>query len=172
MTQCCKKNDVAFIDIIVPHLTHADFSLLCQSLQCDDNGGDSYGCAQRIQASTRARMFSCEVRKFSIWHEDPYGKEWVMDNEYDVERHARRWRIVAEEAATQYPFLRGEGDACFFIHKHEHRGMTGAVVPVGWMMESWLQQRGIPYLCNNRSHGSVYAYNPQERRIVMINDIS
>ncbi len=158
-----RDGSTAFIDILAPHIAQADFMRILQTFGC--YGKEDFSL---IQSSAQVQRFGAEIRKVVFWYRNEGGGVWACESEYAATRPVQWLLAFTEKIADQYPFLRTEGKACFYFHKHEHRGMTYASAIFGWMVESFLQQRGIPYMCRNITYGAIYAYNPQQRRIEII----
>jgi len=160
MLQKKRDSDTARIEIFVPGLGKVDFNRIKQAL------GHQYG--GYYDQGDRVDMFLANFRKVNMWFREgrqgqaevyiPADKLWVAN----AEEHERALK------AGKYPFLKSSGENIFFIHTHDHEGMICNPARIGWMMESLLQQRGIPYLVDNYTLNQEYYYEPAQKRIIPV----
>ena len=147
----------AIIEIVAPNLEPEDIERIQQAL------GYSYGRYDETR-STRMEMFrKADYRKAGIWTKDSEGSTAYLEGESaDVSEIAAGY-IRALEAGNLPIALNTE--PMLVIHKHAHSDQSDQVAQLGWMVESFLQQRGIAYFVNNHVYGASYVYNPESRHI-------
>lgn len=157
-----QSDGVASIDIFVPSLRPEDLDRIKQAFGCED-----YGKYEEYQA-TRPKMFGATYRKVSFWHKDANGEEVMVDNEsYYLEGEIKGYWKALQKGELSLQSTKGR-PISFFIHSHEHHGMTYAPSHIGWMTETLLQQRGIPYFVNNDTYGTSYVYRPDSKKIEVL----
>lgn len=59
----------------------------------------------------------------------------------------------------------GADTSCFYVLTRDHPGMIGNQIHVGWAVESYCQQIGLPYYVENSINASAYVYNPETEQI-------
>ncbi|MFA6446574.1 MAG: hypothetical protein WCW14_05000 [Candidatus Paceibacterota bacterium] len=163
-----RKDVDAWIDIFVPNLNDQDLQRLNQAVGMDYPG--SYGTYTSSEQTSRMSIFGAGYRKVNIWQKLGTGE--VISDESDpywsgsVAMYAKNY---IERFQKETDILKLDNNlSSFLIHSHEHSGMIGNPMLVGWLMESMLQQKGIPYFVNNRTYGAEYVYLPQEQKIRII----
>lgn len=85
----------------------------------------------------------------------------------DYDYTSKQQKTFQEREYPIKPSLPDSGE--FFFCKHDHRDLSRlTTIRFGWMIESLLQQRGIPYIASNGLVREQYAYIPQQQKIQMI----
>jgi hypothetical protein len=126
-----------------------------------------------FEDATRTKMFnSSEYRKVNFWHRDTDGTEMVPADRYShAPKSAHEYEAALNVNKFQVP--KGNGPASLFVRAREHSYCSSSyhVANLGWMVESFFQQRGIPYFVNNYTYGKSYTYNPDMRYIENVQDL-
>jgi hypothetical protein len=116
-------------------------------------------------------MFGADYRKVSFWHKDAAGNTDITEREYPwLEGKTENYMRAYREGKLGLQPIQSSELISFFIHAHEHHGMSYHPAAIGWMTESLLQQRGIPYFVNNDTHDSSYTFNPETKHIERLPD--
>lgn len=166
----------ARIDIFVPELGKDDFQRAAQALGFAEYIGPDWsdvgdlpnipiGMVQN-EATRFNKMFGWLYRKTAIWYRNLEGNFGFSETESDSTKgHAEK----AEEdfLAGKLPLkpTLGEGVGRLFFHKHAHPEQSYDPAHGGWIVESMLQQRGVPYLVNNHVIESTYVYKPSTKTV-------
>lgn len=161
----------AAVEIFAPILPEADLRRAAQALGVSEflEGGWGPNISYADREATRVKMFGqiamSGYRKTAIWLKEADGEEHVIQTENE---HANQSAQAAEKR-----FLSGKlpiaptraRNAKLYVHKHMHPEEVGEVAIFGWMVESMLQQREIPYLVHNATLNQTYAYRPETQKI-------
>lgn len=146
------------INIFAPEINVEDFLRIAEALLEKPNN-------YPLNDGSRYRMFGHMYRKFAIWMRRAVNAETFQDTE------SEDYQIIARKAEED--FLKGllplkpkkRRSPRFYFHQHDHFGLTGLAFMSGWMVESLLQQRGIPYLVDNTVIKKTYVYHPESQSI-------
>lgn len=168
------RHSNAWIDIFAPEINLQDLERLTQAFgfQQDEfyQGTSEVDFYYAEQETTRVKMFGyiyvSGYRKTAIWFRDTRGGKLFGENEgQDVKDWARAAEkdFQAGELPLKPSGRRGIGS--FYFHRHGHHGESFMPASAGWMVESLLQRRDIPYLVNNKAIDEKYVYNPQNQSI-------
>lgn len=160
MLQKNRDSDIARIEIFIPGLGEADFDRIQQAL------GHQYG--GYYEEGERVKMFLASFRKVNMWfRKGKQGQPTIYkENERSLVAGAEQHERVLKTGKNPFPKLVGDNN--FFIHSHDHGGLITNPARIGWLMESLLQQRGIPYVVDNYTLNQQYIYQPDKKRIVLL----
>lgn len=161
------------IDIFVPELTHEEYLKLGEALGFIEKDGSYIWPVRDIgwafDIGTRIKMFSADERKVRMWVCHPDGNESALVTfPYQADDIKRKAKNYTNEFISHYSPLKPTKNiniSRLLVHSHEHSGITHKPALIGWMVESLLQQRGIPYLVDNQTLEKKYYYNPSDKKI-------
>lgn len=160
-----KPQGDATIEVYAPYLKAKEYTELGRSI-----GFTSEEARWRQDPFTgpRSRIFGgiMMARKANIIAKSPRGNVIDFSQSYsDSEKKV--------EHAMELAYLNGDlpiepqsspTRASMFVHKHEHQGMTDPL-SVGHMVESKLQQMGIPYIVYNGYLEQYFHFDPASQKI-------
>ncbi|MBI4039152.1 hypothetical protein HY384_04325 [Candidatus Daviesbacteria bacterium] len=155
------------IRIFVPEVPMQDFPALARAFgleatkqyRAQGYSDDGY------RDGTRVRMFKENERKVDTWFKEPDGKIYLSDAHEGrhtdeigrkYEQRFRRGELPVQARHSSEPVGR--------MYFHTYENAKSINVNRGWMVESWLQQRGLPYITETKLVGS-YTYNPETQSI-------
>ncbi|PIS09459.1 hypothetical protein COT75_01515 [Candidatus Beckwithbacteria bacterium CG10_big_fil_rev_8_21_14_0_10_34_10] len=161
-----KKGEDAWIDIYVPFLGQSDFDCIQQSVGFYEDVWDG---TYDQHFATRTNMFLADYRKTHFWSRNPQGIEFTDRDEYaksQIQELVREYEDRIRQADLSVRDKSKTGT--FLAHSHDHGGLVRNPVSIGWMLESLLQQKGVPYFVHNRILGADYIYNPEINKIEIL----
>jgi hypothetical protein len=157
--QMLNSKGISQLEIFIPNLTVEEFNQIQQSL-----GYCEWGRYEAFHG-TRSNMFHAEYRKVSFLYTDPSGQKEVRANEFDVIEYQVKGYWNKYQKGELGLAVESNGPISFFAHSHEHNGLQRTPALLGWMLETFLQHKNIPYFVSNLSAGKSYFYKPEQRQI-------
>jgi len=162
-----QSTGIAALDIFAPSLSPENFYCFKRAL-----GFSGFLSGYDESDSPRIKMFNSSYRKVSFWHMDENGNEYQYANEH------RAFQSKAEKYMAAYlqrklhlsPEMDGKKPQ-ILICSHDHNDMPSNPASMGWLTETFLQHRGIPYFVNNYTYGTAYVYNPESQHIEFLPEI-
>lgn len=120
----------------------------------------------------RMELFGASYRKAGVLSVSPEGdrqgfliEQGPLDDEFAALAEA------IENGIFPLPRVGTEGTGAIMLSKREHHGLCRDLVRFCWAVESWLQQRGVPYLNVSYHYGWMYYYLPETQRIEKVRPV-
>lgn len=159
-----RSNNPSHLNLFIPNLNPEDLGDFRQSFGLI--GDDP--TLSLLNHATRIRVFNLIIRKMGFSLVGVDGNRADYGGESGVLIQAFQQRIENHSIAGRFTQTFPDNSAVqLFIHKHEHRGMAGDIIRFGTAVETWLQQRRVPYFANNLLYGQDYFYDPSQEKIVI-----
>ncbi len=163
------------VSIYTPRISDANIARqICSSFGIDAEKKDGMEYLDPDNA-TRARLFSdlssgagWLLRKTKFLLRSPDGSTYRIGEGLDNNPGSFDFELRFISDFKGIPAsvnIKGVEDVGFYFRKHEHPCGERDVSHAGWMVESLLQNLGVPYLANNTVADKQYSYNPAEKRI-------
>lgn len=152
------------VKIFTPEIPAAGFADLNRAFGLDyarENPG--YG----IQEGTRTRAFGGNSRGANVWFREPSGRAIIIgfNEKSGVVDEAKKYETQFN--LGKFPLSRRLSDQATgsFLLLTTGEGVVN--VKRAWMVESWLQQKGLAYFVQNSGTGD-YTYNPDTANINLV----
>lgn len=175
------ENNTAWLDIFVPEITQEDLAYIERQMfnMTGRRGIDSGPVARAFVAgrelSGKFGVYFKNLAGRNVgFSSESFGNRFNQADDFEfadriVEKLLKVYRERAFKA-TGVSRLEPSDRAnlgSLLVHKHGHGGyQAGSIImPIGWMMESFLQQRGIGYVAVNLSYKENYLYDPKTNHI-------
>ncbi len=140
------------VDFYVPHLT-ADQK---EEIMVELGSRDGFHGGRR----NRLGAFGVTYRKTNLGTNG----RLVHTTEYERTATELMQELQANHETGKYP-IRAEGEQSLFLMAAAHSGMPGNPFRWGWLMESMLQQKGLPYAVKNYLTSQEYYFDPKSSEI-------
>lgn len=145
------------IEIVAPNLKPEDLERIQQAF------GSFYGKYEETQSTRRKMFIRGDYRKAGIWTGNRNSTIASLVGE-SANANEIAEKYIKTMESDKLPLVLTDG-AIFVLHKHAHMDQSNQVAQIGWMAESLLQQRGIPYFVNNHVIEEGYIFNPETGHI-------
>jgi hypothetical protein len=171
-TKCLGKT---FVDITIhiPKLNQDDFDTL-MDLLCFK--GEDYTYTGIQGRSGRWYLFGVTEKELSLYGRDLTGRDFAVHmgdpvDEYGI-NGSRAKAIAVDRAIEQelFDFPESEGSGAVRLYVDDHGAVNKQPLNWGRMLETFLQQRGIPYMASNSMCDKNYVYDPSRKRLRFISD--
>ena len=147
------------ISIYIPRLSDKEFNAVAALMGYQ---GENYTFTGK---TPRWYLFDVDQKELSIYGKIKHREFGMVQWEPMSKMSLRNWRVQAityDRGITTdlIPFPQKFTDNSFIVYVNDHGGVNKQPLNLGWMLESFLQQRGIAYLAHNSMCGKSYVFNP------------
>ncbi len=156
------------ISIYFPKLTEEHFYTVMEMLgfrREQKDFGEKHGRPKRWFA------FDVDHKELKLYGRHANGEEYGRLEWEKPEAYVMKWLREDSDAVRQLiadrsiPFPQEDGDFCVRTYVNDHGAANYQPINFGWMVESFCQQTGIPYLAFNGMVGKTYVYDPRTQRL-------
>ncbi len=175
-----KDRDYSRIQIFVPEIPAQDFPALSRAFGLDaarnpsEYAGNPYtlkavggfGGIGGYREGTRVRMFDDNERKVDVWFKEPNGQTHLEDANEGMHSDETAREYMQQFRRNGFPLKSRYGSeqiGAFYLQTYENG--TSINANRGWMVESLLQRRGLPYFVSYFALRSNYIYNPDNQTL-------
>lgn len=165
-TEALRKH-LGNISITIPWLTAEQSAVVADVL--------GFNLKDKSSRTPRWRMFDLDRKELTTYGFFPDGREKGMSEweelPQNLYRYSRIRRAVLdrlrETGVLLSPSVSGSG--FFVVSANDHGAVNEQPLNLGWMLESFLQQKGIAYLGWNSIHRN-YFYDPTKQKVTLLDE--
>ncbi len=157
------------IIIFAPELSQKDLNQIQEELGIEIGKIEGGVYVHLSSNGSRLQMFGgISYHKTHVVIRDKKGVTYFQGDENPMQEWIQKEEDLFKKG--ELPIKSSEsGGATFLFDKSDHSDVgRDETVRLGWVVESLLQQKNIPYIANNGQLRKTYAYIPQQQKIQMI----
>lgn len=160
------------IEMYIPSLNDTDFDAVAAVMGFTRAGKENYAFERK---PPRWCLFGVTHKELCIYGRTNAQEFGLAEGNKIEDMYLRRWRMNAEtykraiETGT-LPFPERSGEAMFMVTVNDHGAVNNQPMNLGWMLESFLQQRGIPYIAHNGMCHQWYVFNSAQKKLEFLDN--